>query len=161
MFKQRDSHETIKDVVLAHVGMSEREFMIPQAHYHINLLKEAAQMLKNVGGMGQIITVVGDYDVDGIAATSILSLVFKHLGWKFNVRLPKRFSEGYGISDAIIDEIGSILLILNDVYTDIEMEIEKKGSIKATSKYTVTLKQKLFKIVFDILVYIAYNSKCK
>ena len=61
--------------------------------------------------------------------------------------------------NAIIDEIGSILLVLNDVYTDIEMEIEKKGSIKATSKYTVTLKQKLFKIVFDILVYIAYNSK--
>lgn len=42
--------------------------------------------------------------------------------------------------NAIIDEIGSILLVLNDVYTDIEMEIEKKGSIKATSKYTVTLK---------------------
>lgn len=114
MFKQRDSHETIKDVVLAHVGMSEREFMIPQAHYHINLLKEAAQMLKNVGGMGQIITVVGDYDVDGIAATSILSLVFKHLGWKFNVRLPKRFSEGYGISDAIIDEIENGLIITVD-----------------------------------------------
>lgn len=42
--------------------------------------------------------------------------------------------------NAIIDEIGSILLVLNDVYTDIEMEIEKKESIKATSKYTVTLK---------------------
>ena len=114
MFKQRGSHATIKDVVLNNVGMSEKEFMIPKSHYHIDYIKEAAQMLDNVGEMGQMITIVGDYDVDGISATSILALVFNHRGWNFKVRLPKRFSEGYGISDAIIDEIDSGLIITVD-----------------------------------------------
>ena len=64
--------------------------------------------------------------------------------------------------NAIIGEIEDILVVLNDVYADIEKEIEKKEeAIKATSKYTVTLKQKIFKIVFDILACVVYNSKCK
>ena len=114
MFERKGNFETIKDVVLNHVGMSEEEFMIPKPHYHIDHIKETAQVLKNVGGMGKRISVFGDYDVDGIAATSILSLVFKHCGWNFTVRLPKRFSEGYGMSEAMIDEVDEGLIITVD-----------------------------------------------
>ena len=114
MFERKGNFETIKDVVLSHVGMSEEEFMIPKTYYHINNIKETAQVLKNVGGMGKRISVFGDYDVDGIAATSILSLVFKYCGWNFTVRLPKRFSEGYGMSEAMIDEVDEGLIITVD-----------------------------------------------
>lgn len=114
MFKQRGSHVTIKDVVLANVGMSETEFMVPKSHYRIDHITEASQMLKNAGELKQMINIVGDYDVDGISASSILALVFKHCGWDFRVRLPKRFSEGYGISEGMIDEIESGLIITVD-----------------------------------------------
>ena len=47
--------------------------------------------------------------------------------------------------NAIIGEIEDILVVLNDVYADIEKEIEKKEeAIKVINKYTVTLKQKNF-----------------
>jgi single-stranded-DNA-specific exonuclease len=111
---KRGNHNTIKEVVLANVGMSEEDFMIPKSHYHIDKLEEASRMIRNTGEFKQPITIVGDYDVDGIAASSILSLVFKKCGWDFKVRLPKRFSEGYGISDTIIDEIESGLVITVD-----------------------------------------------
>lgn len=43
--------------------------------------------------------------------------------------------------NAIIGEIEDILVVLNDVYADIEKEIEKKEeAIKVTNKYTATLK---------------------
>lgn len=43
--------------------------------------------------------------------------------------------------NAIIGEIEDILVVLNEVYADIEEEIEKKEeAIKVTNKYTVTLK---------------------
>lgn len=50
--------------------------------------------------------IMGDYDVDGICATCILKLTLKWLGFA-NVkhRIPKRFSEGYGMNRAMVDEI--------------------------------------------------------
>ena len=111
---KRGKYNSIKDVVLSNTKMTEEDFLIPKSHYGINKLKEAAQMLKNAGESHQMITIVGDYDVDGISASSILALVFKKCGWDYRVRLPKRFSEGYGISDTIIDEIDNGLIITVD-----------------------------------------------
>lgn len=53
------------------------------------------------------IVIVGDYDVDGICGTVI---AYKGLRYKFpsanvSYRIPRRFSEGYGINRKIIDEI--------------------------------------------------------
>lgn len=56
---------------------------------------------------GRPITVVGDYDVDGKCAAAILGRVLKRLGYSVTVRNPRRISEGYGINEAIVDEIES------------------------------------------------------
>lgn len=114
MFRQRGAFTTIQDVVISNTGMTAEELFTPKSHYRIDKLTEAAQMLKNAGNLHVPITIVGDYDVDGISASAILSLVFKKYGWDFKVRLPKRFSEGFGISDKIIDEIDTGLIITVD-----------------------------------------------
>lgn len=53
------------------------------------------------------IRIIGDYDVDGILASFIMAksikLVFKDKPVK--VRLPRRFTEGYGINKTIVKEI--------------------------------------------------------
>lgn len=53
------------------------------------------------------VRIVGDYDVDGICASHILSTSIRSVypNKKVSVRIPRRFSEGYGINDAIADEI--------------------------------------------------------
>ena len=60
------------------------------------------------------IKIVGDYDVDGISASSIMFLTLEKLGANVSVRLPRRFSEGYGLSEKIVDEVENGLLITVD-----------------------------------------------
>lgn len=45
------------------------------------------------------ITVYGDYDVDGITASSLLYLYLKSIGANVNTYIPKRDNEGYGLND--------------------------------------------------------------
>jgi single-stranded-DNA-specific exonuclease len=53
----------------------------------------------------QLITIYGDYDVDGTCATAILYLFLKELDANVDFYIPKRLSEGYGISKQGIDQV--------------------------------------------------------
>lgn len=112
--KRNPECKTIEDVVLKNVGMTKEEFLYPLANYRIDGISKAVALLETAGNRNEPITIVGDYDADGICATSILTLTFKEKGWQFTARLPKRFSEGYGLSESIIDEIDNGLLITVD-----------------------------------------------
>ncbi|MBR5136573.1 MAG: single-stranded-DNA-specific exonuclease RecJ [Clostridia bacterium] len=50
------------------------------------------------------ILIVGDYDADGITATSVLIRVLKDLDALFAYRIPNRVTDGYGINVNIINE---------------------------------------------------------
>src|SRR2546426_5568663 len=47
---------------------------------------------------GESLVIFGDYDVDGVSSTALLTEVLSRLGWKVNHYLPDRFDEGYGLS---------------------------------------------------------------
>lgn len=49
------------------------------------------------------IVIYGDYDCDGICASSMLFLFLRGLGADVDVFIPNRFSDGYGISDETVD----------------------------------------------------------
>lgn len=51
------------------------------------------------------ILIYGDYDVDGITATAILYRTLKDKGALVDYMVPNRFSEGYGLSNDIIEDI--------------------------------------------------------
>jgi single-stranded-DNA-specific exonuclease len=51
------------------------------------------------------IVIYGDYDVDGITATSLLYIIFNKLGAQVDFFLPNRLVEGYGLSVDGINEI--------------------------------------------------------
>jgi len=51
----------------------------------------------------ELITIYGDYDVDGTCATSVLYLFLKALDANVEFYIPKRLTEGYGISKQGID----------------------------------------------------------
>ncbi|MBE9503409.1 MAG: single-stranded-DNA-specific exonuclease RecJ [Proteobacteria bacterium] len=51
---------------------------------------------------GSLITIYGDYDVDGTTATSLLLHFFRKIGANCNYYIPHRMDEGYGLnSDAV------------------------------------------------------------
>ncbi len=54
---------------------------------------------------GEVVCVYGDYDVDGVCASAILSGHLKSLGCDARVYLPSRHSEGYGLNEHAVREI--------------------------------------------------------
>ncbi len=65
----------------------------------------------------QLICIYGDYDVDGTCSTALLYLFLKELGANVEFYIPKRLTEGYGISKSAIDYVkdrGTALLISVD-----------------------------------------------
>ncbi len=66
---------------------------------------------------GEQVAVWGDYDVDGITATSLLLLFLRRIGLRCSYHIPSRLEEGYGLNTPAIDHIaaaGSSLLITVD-----------------------------------------------
>lgn len=73
------------------------------------------------------ITVYGDYDVDGITATSTLYLALNRLGAQVGYYLPNRLVEGYGLSPEGINKVaenGTTLIITVDTGITAIEEIE-------------------------------------
>ena len=70
--------------------------------------KRIAEAIKD----SQNITIIGDYDVDGVSATAIMRLFFQDLGYPVNWIIPNRFRHGYGLSPKLIPEIPKSDLII-------------------------------------------------
>lgn len=81
-----------------------------------NMARAAARVAQAVRS-GEKIVIYGDYDVDGIAGTTILWHAIGMLGGNVDYYIPHRVDEGYGINCEAIDEIcagGAKLLISVD-----------------------------------------------
>jgi single-stranded-DNA-specific exonuclease len=52
---------------------------------------------------GEHVVVFGDYDVDGVTSTALLTEVLVALGWKVSQYLPHRRDEGYGLTQAGVE----------------------------------------------------------
>lgn len=75
----------------------------------------------------QKIMIFGDYDVDGITATSLVFLILNRLGADVSYYLPNRLIEGYGLSEEGIIEAekrGAKLLISVDCGVTATKEVE-------------------------------------
>ena len=61
------------------------------------------------------ITVIGDYDVDGVTSTTLMKLFFDEINYPIEWIIPNRFRDGYGLSANIISRIkGTDLAITVD-----------------------------------------------
>ena len=54
---------------------------------------------------GETIAVFGDFDVDGITSTCLLTEALRALGANVHPFIPHRFDEGYGLSEAALDRV--------------------------------------------------------
>ncbi len=85
-------------------------FLCPGVHsLHDALLlhdmDRAAARIREAMDAGEAICVYGDYDVDGVCASAILSGWLRSAGANVEVYLPSRHSEGYGLNERAVREI--------------------------------------------------------
>lgn len=67
-------------------------------------LKKACDILADKISQGKKIRIVGDYDVDGVAATYVLYTALLKCKAAVDYEIPDRIKDGYGINMNIIDE---------------------------------------------------------
>ena len=80
-------------------------------------LREAARHILGHVGRRSRITVHGDYDVDGVAATAVLVRALRTLGADVDWYLPSRIDDGYGLAAATVARLaerGTDLLVTVD-----------------------------------------------
>ena len=80
----------------------------------------------------QLITIFGDYDVDGTCSTAVLYLFLKDLGANVDYYIPQRLSEGYGLSKTGFENIhkkGASLVIAVDCGITAVEETEYANSL--------------------------------
>jgi len=72
--------------------------------------KRIAHAIKN----NEKITVVGDYDVDGVSSTAIMVDFFRQIPYPLEAIIPNRFKDGYGVSPSVLERINTDLIITVD-----------------------------------------------
>ncbi len=77
-------------------------------------ITKATQRVKQAILNNETITIVGDYDVDGVVSTTIMLDFFSKISYKVNHIIPNRFTHGYGLSPKIVELIHSGLVITVD-----------------------------------------------
>ncbi|MGP1485968.1 MAG: single-stranded-DNA-specific exonuclease RecJ [Campylobacter sp.] len=85
---------------------------IPTPEALKDVFKGAAR-IKEAIEKNEKIVIVGDYDVDGVIASVIMAEFFDDLGVSnYTVRIPNRFSDGYGLNPQIVQDVSDTDLII-------------------------------------------------
>lgn len=91
-------------------------------------MKAAVSRIKQANQNNEKVCIYGDYDVDGLTATTLLLDAFQKFDIKTISYIPDRFTEGYGLSEAGVKHIadaGAKLIITVDCGSKSIVEIAK------------------------------------
>ena len=80
-------------------------------------IHEAVERIRFAVQNGEAVAVYGDYDVDGVTATALLTQALETIGAQVRGYIPNRFEEGYGLNKEALDmlhEAGIRLVITVD-----------------------------------------------
>ncbi|MFN2364660.1 MAG: DHH family phosphoesterase, partial [Halarsenatibacteraceae bacterium] len=91
-----------QEAVRTFLGNEESELTDPR---EMPALKEAVRLFLKAVRERKSILVYGDYDVDGIAATTMLVDLCNSLGADLSYYIPDRISEGYGLNENLIKKL--------------------------------------------------------
>jgi single-stranded-DNA-specific exonuclease len=80
----------------------------------------------------QLITLYGDYDVDGVCSTALLALFLRQLGATISTYIPHRLGEGYGLNPQAVERLaalGTRVLVTLDCGITSVAEISKANAL--------------------------------
>ncbi len=95
-------------------------------------LPEAVTRLVHAIKNQESVTLYGDYDVDGVSSTALLTTFLRQVGLKVRTYIPHRLGEGYGLNKAAIERLaaeGTRLLVTLDCGITSHAEIERANEL--------------------------------
>ena len=124
-WKKVTNANTVKEFVLEKTGKPFDDIIKPTGD-RFDRFEEAKKLLYSEIKKGTMISLVSDYDSDGINSTVIMTMLFEILKAKFELIIPKRISEGYGLSDKIVERIkpGNLVITVDNGITAVS-QIER------------------------------------
>ena len=75
---------------------------------------DAAKKIAEAIRTNKKITLVGDYDVDGVSSTAIMVDFFRQIPYPLEAIIPNRFRDGYGVSPTVLERVDADLVLTVD-----------------------------------------------
>ena len=100
-----DTEEKARRFLSPSLGDFHDPFALPDMDRAVALIRAALEARHRI-------LVYGDYDVDGVCASSILLETLRELGGDAEVRIPSRHSEGYGLHEESVREAAASFQLL-------------------------------------------------
>lgn len=109
----------------------ERDWLNP---YEIENMEAAVNRIEAAIKAGEHILVFGDFDLDGVSATTLMTRGLRECGARVTPFIPLRFEEGYGLSKAAIDRASAcnpdlLVTVDNGIAAKNEVELLKERGI--------------------------------
>jgi len=97
-------------------------------------MEKAVERIYQAVNNQEKIVIHGDYDADGVTSTVLLANVFKELNADFEIYIPHREKEGYGLSSKTVkyfkkQKISLVITVDCGISNDKEVELAKKYNI--------------------------------
>jgi single-stranded-DNA-specific exonuclease len=112
-------------------------FLLPDMHKAVDRLKQAKDKNEQV-------YIYGDYDIDGLTATTILLDAFDSFGIRAEAFIPNRFVEGYGLVKSAVTQLkekGAQLIVTVDCgslsHSEIDVANELGMDVIVTDHHSV------------------------
>lgn len=114
--KRNEAAKSLKVVIEGLSGYSIDHLNNPPSRV-LSGIFELALMFLDIKKDKHKVFVVGDYDADGITASTILALIMDEMGIPYQVYIPRRMSDGYGFSEHIMvpDEFHVLITVDNGI----------------------------------------------
>ncbi len=132
MWRKRGNYNSITEAITDRSGFSAGELLMPareDPRAIQNLYRATARLAESLRNKERI-TIVGDYDSDGLNASAILVKLARYYGADPEVIIPRRKSDGYGLSAGLVEQIqpGLVITIDNGIAAVDEIEsLREKG----------------------------------
>lgn len=102
--------------------------------YKMKGIKEAVLFLQDKIKENKKIRIIGDYDIDGVCATTILYRGLKDVSANVDYDIPSRIDDGYGINISLIDKaiedgVDTIITCDNGIAAINQIEYARKNNI--------------------------------
>ena len=111
-----NQYKSVEEAILGMSGQTELELLSPDTVPPdcVDGIPEAARAIQFAIENKIPVKIVGDYDVDGITSTAILTKLLNYYGVEPSTYIPKRFTDGYGVSERILAGVKNTLIITVD-----------------------------------------------
>lgn len=131
------SDDFTKFVAPAYEALKHDPFLLPD-------MEKAVKRLLEAKALDELIFIYGDYDIDGLTATTLLLDAFRAFGFRVKAFIPNRFNDGYGLNKEAIKNLvndGAQVIVTVDCgslsHAEIELAAQLGADVIVTDHHTV------------------------